>query len=108
MGVQELPRACVLVAVSEGIMNGATDAFSQVIEQAVAAGVRKALEEANDGTSTRRLLSVEQAATYLSLSKRELYNMIANNVLAAVKHGRRTMLDIRDLDAWIDFSKVSS
>ncbi len=88
-------------------MIGATDAFSQVIEQAVAAGVRKAFEGVNDG-KTKRLLSVEQAATYLALSKRELYNMIANKILAAVKHGRRTMLDIHDLDAWIDSSKVSS
>jgi excisionase family DNA binding protein len=88
-------------------MSSATDALSQVIEQAVATGVRKAFEGVNEG-QTKRLLSVEQAATYLSLSKRELYNMIANRKLVAVKHGRRTMLDIRDLDAWIDFSKVSS
>ena len=88
-------------------MSSTTDTLSQVIEQAVVAGVRKAFEEVNDGTD-RRLLSVEQAATYLCLSKRELYNMIANKGLVAVKHGRRTMLDIRDLDAWIDFNKLSS
>lgn len=88
-------------------MSSAADALSQVIEQAVAAGVRKAFEGVNDGTN-RRLLSAEQAATYLGLSKREVYNMIANKGLVAVKHGRRIMLDIRDLDAWIDFNKLSS
>lgn len=84
-------------------MSGAADAFSQVIEQAVAAGVRKALGT-NDGTN-KRLLSIEQAATYLCLSERELYNMIANKELVAVKHGRRTMLDVRDLDQWIESNK---
>jgi excisionase family DNA binding protein len=85
-------------------MSSTTDAFSQVIEQAVAAGVRKAFDGVNEGTN-RRLLSVEQAATYLCLSKRELYNMVANKALVAVKHGRRTMVDIRDLDRWISQNK---
>ena len=84
-------------------MSSVTDAFSQVIEQAVVAGVRKALG-VSDGTN-KRLLSVEQAATYLCLSERELYNMIANKELAAVKHGRRTMIDVRDLDQWIESNK---
>ena len=86
-------------------MSGAADAFSQVIEQAVAAGITKALG-VNDGTN-KRLLSVDQAATYLCLSKREVYNMIANHQLVAVTHGRRKMLDIRDLDAWIEQNKVT-
>ena len=84
-------------------MSGAADAFSQVIEEAVAMGVRKALG-VNDGTN-RRLLSIEQAGTYLCLSERELYNMLANKELVAVKHGRRTMLDVRDLDQWIESNK---
>lgn len=87
-------------------MSSAGDAFSQVIELAVEAGVKKALG-ANEGTN-RRLLSIEQAAEYLCLSKREIYNMIANKKLVAVNHGRRKMLDIRDLDVWIDSNKVSS
>ena len=85
-------------------MSSAADAFSQVIEQAVAAGVRKALGGVTDGAN-KRLLSIEQAATYLCLSRRELYNMIANKELVAVKHGRRTMLDVRDLDQWISQNK---
>jgi excisionase family DNA binding protein len=85
-------------------MSSAADAFSQVIEEAVAAGIRKAYGGVNDGTN-RRLLSIEQAATYLCLSERELYNMLANKELVAVKHGRRTMLDVRDLDQWIESNK---
>jgi excisionase family DNA binding protein len=83
----------------------ATDAFQQVIADAVESGVRKALNVSE--ATNRRLLSAEEAAVYLSLSKRELYNMIANHQLAAVKHGRRKMLDIRDLDEWIERNKVA-
>jgi excisionase family DNA binding protein len=86
-------------------MSNTTDAFQQVIEQAVEAAVRRALN-INDATN-RRLLSIDEGAVYLSLSKREIYNMIATRELPAVKHGRRTMLDIRDLDAWITLNKTA-
>jgi excisionase family DNA binding protein len=85
------------------IMSSTTDAFQRVIEQAVEAGVRKALNVSE--ATNRRLFSAEEAAVYLSLSKREVYNMIANRQLAAVTHGRRKMLDIRDLDDWIERNK---
>jgi excisionase family DNA binding protein len=86
-------------------MSGATDAISEVIERAVEAGVRKALN-VSDATN-RRLLSIVEGSVYLSLSKRELYNMIAAGELRAVAHGRRRMLDIRDLDEWITLNKVA-
>jgi excisionase family DNA binding protein len=81
----------------------ATDAFQQVIERAVETAVRKALNVSE--ATNRRLLSVEEAAMFLSLSKREVYNMIASRELPAVKHGRRTLLDIQDLNGWIERSK---
>jgi excisionase family DNA binding protein len=80
-----------------------TDAFQEVIERAVEAGIRKALN-ITDATN-RRLLSIEEGAVYLSLSKREIYNMISTRDLPAVTHGRRKMLDIRDLDTWIESAK---
>lgn len=86
-------------------MSNPRDAFQQLIEQAVEAGVRKALN-INDATS-RRLLSIEEGASYLSLSKREIYNMIAARELPAVTHGRRKMLDIRDLEVWVTQNKCT-
>ena len=80
-----------------------SDAFQQVIEQAVEAAVRKALN-ISEATS-RRLLSIEETAVYLSLSKREVYNMIATHELPAVTHGRRKMLDVLDLNTWIERNK---
>jgi excisionase family DNA binding protein len=80
-----------------------TDAFAQIIQHAVEQAVRKALNV--DEATNRRLLSVEQAANFLSLSEREIYNIISSRELPAVKHGRRTLLDVRDLDDWIKAHK---
>jgi excisionase family DNA binding protein len=81
----------------------AGDAFQEVIERAVEAAVKKALNVSE--VTNRRLMTIEEGAIYLSLSKREVYNMIACADLPAVTHGRRKMLDIRDLEAWIDQNK---
>jgi excisionase family DNA binding protein len=80
-----------------------TDVLGRLIEQAVEAAVRRALN-VNEATN-RRLLSVDEAAIYLSLSEREIYNMIASHQLHAVIHGRRKMLDIIDLNRWIEQNK---
>ncbi len=88
------------------VRNTTTDILSRVIEQAVESGVKRALNISE--TTNRRLLSVEQAAVYLSLSERELYNMISNHQLRGVKHGRRKMIDIRDLDEWVESKKTNS
>ena len=84
-------------------MSPVTDAFQHIIEQAVESGVRKALNLSE--ATNRRLLTITEAAIYLALSKREVYNMIATGELPAVTHGRRKMLDIRDLEEWIRRNK---
>lgn len=79
------------------------DTFQQLIADAVRAAVR---EEMAAKPTVNRLRSIDDAAAYLSLSKREIYNMFANRELPSVPHGRRKMIDIRDLDAWIDRNKL--
>ncbi|HEX4231682.1 MAG TPA: helix-turn-helix domain-containing protein [Bryobacteraceae bacterium] len=69
--------------------------LSSKIKTACEAAIKEAFHISD--LSPRRLLNVEHAAAYLSLSEREVYNMISNKDLAAVRHGRRVMLDIRDL-----------
>lgn len=54
---------------------------------------------------TRRLVSATEAATYLGLSRREVYNLISSRAIPAVFHGRRRMLDRQDLDDWIEANK---
>jgi len=56
--------------------------------------------------SPRRLLTAQEAAVYLALSEREVYNMIANKELVGVRHGRRIMIDLRDIEKWIDSNKA--
>ena len=82
-----------------------SDVFQLMIQQAVEAGLQKILNAVPPG---RRLLSAEDAATYLSLSKREIYNMMATRELDPITHGRRKMLDIVDLDKWINRNKLAA
>lgn len=51
--------------------------------------------------SPRCLLTAQEAGVYLALSEREVYNMIANSQLVGVRHGRRLMIDIRDIEKWM-------
>ncbi len=79
------------------------DTFAELIERAVEAAVRKVLDKRE--ASKRRLLSVKEAACYLALSKREIYNMISKREVQVVFHGRRKMLDLSDLDELIERKK---
>ena len=54
--------------------------------------------------TNRRLFSIEDSATYLSLSRREVYNMIAACDLP-VPRGRKKMIDVQDLNSWIERNK---
>ena len=53
----------------------------------------------------QRLLSVEQAAEYLGLSKWEVYKMIEDGTPPCVRRGKRKLVDKKDLDDWIDKNK---
>jgi excisionase family DNA binding protein len=80
------------------------DGFETMIGLVVESAVRKALS--NGETATRRLLTVEETAVYLSLSERQIQNMISARSLPVVRQGRRVMVDIRDLDRWIEDNKA--
>jgi excisionase family DNA binding protein len=82
-----------------------SDPLSQMIEAACETAIKKAMNISD--VSPRRLMTVQEAALYLALSEREVYNMIANKELNGVRHGRRLMLDIRDLDVWITAHKAA-
>lgn len=53
-------------------------------------------------TTTNRLLTVEQAAAYLGLSKLTMYDWISQRKIEFVKIGRLVKFDQRVLDKWID------
>ena len=80
------------------------DAFSDLI----AAKLSRRLSESGreGGKMRKRLLTVEEAAVYLGRSKEAVQHMVASGKLPTVKSDRRVFLDLRDLDAWIEGSKV--
>jgi excisionase family DNA binding protein len=84
----------------------ATDLLSVGIKAAVLEALREFMPQ--QPTNAPRLYSAKEAAKYIGLSTREVYNMIANGELPAVRHGKRTMLDKRDLDSWIDRHKTAA
>jgi hypothetical protein len=54
---------------------------------------------------TPRLLTVEQAASYLGRTKASVQHMVVSSSrLPVVKADRRVFLDVRDLDFWINQS----
>ena len=81
-----------------------TDPLSQIIEAACETAIKRAMKIGD--ISPRRLLTAQEAAVYLALSEREVYNMIANKELVGVRHGRRIMIDVRDIEKWIDSNKA--
>jgi excisionase family DNA binding protein len=57
----------------------------------------------------KRLLTIKEAAQYLSLSVYSVREMIWRGVFPYIKRegGRKYLLDIRDLDEFIDSQKAS-
>lgn len=82
-----------------------TDTFAEMIRAACHAAIKDVMNISD--ISPRRLMTAQEAAVYLALSEREIYNMLANKELTGVRHGRRLMLDIRDLDLWISAHKAA-
>ncbi len=61
----------------------------------------------------KRLLSVEEAARYLGLKPRTLYNQTARRAqkrfpIRPVRFGSRVLFDRKDLDQYIDSLKIAN
>ncbi len=93
----------IVKAPSDDVSENPLKPFVRMIVQQV---IRE-LEENSAGqdTSGRRLMTIAEAASYLALSKREVYNMISTGALLAVQRGRRKMVDRCDLQVWIQENK---
>jgi excisionase family DNA binding protein len=57
--------------------------------------------------SSRRLLRLREAAQYVSLSPWKLRRLVQDGQLPVVKYGENApwLLDVRDLDNWVDRHK---
>ena len=54
----------------------------------------------------KRLYSIKEAAVYLGRSVWAIREMLWAGKIPFVKDGRRMLLDIRDMDTWIESSKT--
>ena len=54
----------------------------------------------------KRLYSIKEAAVYLGRSEWAVREMIWAGKLPYVKDGKRILLDIRDMDEWIEQNKT--
>ena len=80
------------------------NAFSDLLAGKVAERLTGSGREG--GKIRKRLLTVEEAAVYLGRSKEAVQHLIAAGKLPTVKSDRRVFLDIKDLDQWIEQSKI--
>lgn len=55
----------------------------------------------------KRLFSVSEAGIYLGKGEYTIRTMVWNEVLPVVRDGRKILLDVRDLDAWIEKNKLT-
>jgi excisionase family DNA binding protein len=59
----------------------------------------------NEAVNPGDVLIQALATVYLAVSPKTIYNMVEARQLSSVRHGKRIMLDIQDLDAWIRANK---
>jgi excisionase family DNA binding protein len=85
-----------------------SSAFLNDIIEAVADRVSERLmrERGRENGASSRLLTLKGAAAYLSLSLSTIKNMLVASELRVVSRGGRRMIDIRDLDLWIERNKT--
>jgi excisionase family DNA binding protein len=53
----------------------------------------------------RRLLSIREAAQYLGRTEKSLRHLVGRRKLRSVRADGRVMLDLSDLEAWIDMNR---
>jgi excisionase family DNA binding protein len=57
-------------------------------------------------TLPKRGYSVEEAADYIGVSPRTVRSMIYTGKIPVVSCGRRLILDLQDLNVWLDRNKI--
>ena len=77
------------------------DALLEDLARRVADQVYERLGGGGNSPQTARLLSVQQAATYLGRSKASVQHLVSDGSLPTVRSDRRVFLDVLDLDRWI-------
>lgn len=59
-----------------------------------------------ENSTERRLLTIQAAAEYLSTTPWAIRSLLWGREVPFLRLGKRFLLDVRDLDAWIDRNKA--
>lgn len=78
---------------------------SNPLAEMIKAACLEAIREAMN-TEERPLMTVKEASLALALSRREVYNMVENKELPAVRRGRRVMIIRKGMAAWIEKNRI--
>jgi excisionase family DNA binding protein len=94
-------------------MERATDSFTtEQIANTFAGMIRSIVADAVKASAPakreQRLMSTLEAARYLGVSRRTVQEMAANDEFPVTRIGTRVLIDILDLDRWIDANKTKS
>jgi len=84
------------------------DAFSGFIEalvERVAERLSRDFTARSGNLRPARLLTLKESAAYLSLSLSTIKSMLVSSELRVVSRGGRRMIDVQDLDPWIERHK---
>ena len=79
-------------------MSTPLDPLASAIAEAV-------IERLGSQVASRRLLTIEGAAKYLSMTEDAIRHKVTNGKLRAVRADRFLRFDVRDLDLWIEANK---
>jgi excisionase family DNA binding protein len=60
----------------------------------------------NNPRTPRRVLSVREAAFYLGRTEKSVRHLVQKRKLRSIRADGRVMLDLFDLDAWIEMHRV--
>lgn len=56
--------------------------------------------------TSRRMLSVKEAAEYMGFSRRKVEYMLQDGTLTRVREGSTVRLDRREIDRWIEMNRT--
>jgi excisionase family DNA binding protein len=86
---------------STSVLNGLIEALADKVAERLS----HERPASNGSLRTARLVTLKEAAVYLALSLSTIKKMLVSSELRVVSRGGRRMIDIHDLDLWIEQHK---
>ena len=104
-GNQEQARILESATKCDGSLALNLEAIVQAFADRVATRLVERLGNLPATSAQPRLLTVQQAASYIGRTREAVTHMVSERRIPIVQSDRRVFIDRRDLDAWIDGNK---